>query len=240
MYGQLVNRFLITMNNKENNQESHFNEFAYDWWNTKGHYKLLHKINPIRVKYIQEKCDLKGKKVIDIGCGGGLLTEELFKQGAIVTGIDSSNDSINIAKQHAKENNFDIEYINESIFESSDLHSYDYVICFEMIEHVNEPNKLIKKISEISAKKSALFLSTINRNLKSFILAKIMAEYVLNYVPKGTHQYEKFITPYELTKMIKENEYKLNSIDGLSFNPIDESFSLTNNTDINYFLYAER
>mgnify|MGYP001464283771 FL=1 len=228
------------MNKKELNQESHFDEFAYDWWNKSGHYKLLHRLNPIRLKYILSRCNLNGKKVLDIGCGGGILSEELCKHGAKVTGIDSSSKSISIAKQHAKQNNYDIKYINKSIFEITDLDIYDFVICFEMIEHISEPNDLIKKIKEHSSKKSGLFLSTINRNLKSFVLAKIMAEYILNYVPKGTHQYAKFITPYELTKMLEKNSYKLNDISGLNFNPLDESFHLSSNTDINYFLYAEK
>jgi 2-polyprenyl-6-hydroxyphenyl methylase/3-demethylubiquinone-9 3-methyltransferase len=228
------------MNKKELNQESHFDEFAYDWWNKSGHYKLLHRLNPIRLKYILSRCNLNGKKVLDIGCGGGILSEELCKHGAKVTGIDSSSKSISIAEQHAKQNNYDIKYINKSIFEITDLDIYDFVICFEMIEHISEPNDLIKKIKEHSSKKSGLFLSTINRNLKSFVLAKIMAEYILNYVPKGTHQYAKFITPYELTKMLEKNSYKLNDISGLNFNPLDESFHLSSNTDINYFLYAEK
>ena len=228
------------MNKKELNQESHFDEFAYDWWNKSGYYKLLHRLNPIRLKYILSRCNLNGKKVLDIGCGGGILSEELCKHGAKVTGIDSSSKSISIAKQHAEQNNYDIKYINKSIFEITDLGIYDFIICFEMIEHINKPNDLIKKIKKHSSKSSGLFLSTINRNLKSFMLAKIMAEYVLNYVPKGTHQYAKFITPYELTKMLENNNYKLNDISGLNFNPIDESFHLSNNTDINYFLYAEK
>ena len=228
------------MDKKELNQESHFDEFAYDWWNKSGHYKLLHRLNPIRLQYILSKCNLNKKKVLDIGCGGGILAEELCKQGAKVTGIDSSSKSISIAKQHAEQNNYDIKYINKSIFEITDLGIYDFIICFEMIEHINEPNDLIKKIKELSSKKSGLFLSTINRNLKSFMLAKIMAEYVLNYVPKGTHQYAKFITPYELTKMLENNNYKLNDISGLNFNPLDESFHLSSDTDINYFLYAEK
>ena len=228
------------MDKKELNQESHFDEFAYDWWNKSGHYKLLHRLNPIRLEYILSKCSLNKKNVLDIGCGGGILSEELCKQGAKVTGIDSSSKSISIAKQHAEQNNYDIKYINKSIFEITDLGTYDFIICFEMIEHINEPNDLIKKIKELSSKKSGLFLSTINRNLKSFMLAKIMAEYVLNYVPKGTHQYAKFITPYELTKMLENNNYKLNDISGLNFNPLDESFHLSSNTDINYFLYAEK
>ena len=228
------------MDKKELNQESHFDEFAYDWCNKSGHYKLLHRLNPIRLQYILSKCNLNKKKVLDIGCGGGILAEELCKQGAKVTGIDSSSKSISIDKQHAEQNNYDIKYINKSIFEITDLDVYDFIICFEMIEHINEPNDLIKKIKEHSSKKSGLFLSTINRNLKSFILAKIMAEYVLNYVPKGTHQYAKFITPYELTKMLENNNYKLNDISGLNFNPLDEAFHLSSNTDINYFLYAEK
>ena len=228
------------MDKKELNQESHFDEFAYDWWNKSGHYKLLHRLNPIRLEYILSRCSLDKKNVLDIGCGGGILSEELCKQGAKVTGIDSSSKSISIAKQHAEQNNYDIKYINKSIFEITDLGSYDFIICFEMIEHINEPNDLIKKIKELSSKKSGLFLSTINRNLKSFMLAKIMAEYVLNYVPKGTHQYAKFITPYELTKMLENNNYKLNDISGLNFNPLDESSQLSSDTDINYFLYAEK
>ena len=228
------------MDKKELNQESHFDEFAYDWWNKSGHYKLLHRLNPIRLEYILSRCSLDKKNVLDIGCGGGILSEELYKQGAKVTGIDSSSKSISIAKQHAEQNNYDIKYINNSIFEITDLDIYDFVICFEMIEHINEPNDLLKKIKEHSSKKSGLFLSTINRNLKSFMLAKIMAEYVLNYVPKGTHQYAKFITPYELTKMLENNNYKLNDISGLNFNPLDESFQLSSDTDINYFLYAEK
>ena len=228
------------MNNKESNQESHFDEFAYDWWNKTGHYKLLHRLNPVRLEYILSKCNINGKKVLDIGCGGGILSEQLHKQGAKVTGIDSSSKSITIAKQHAEEQNYNIKYINKSIFDVSDLDSFDFIVCFEMIEHIDKPNELIKKISEISTKKSGLFLSTINRNLKSFVLAKIMAEYVLNYVPRGTHQYAKFITPYELTKMLENNNYNSNDISGLNFNPIDESFILSSNTDINYFLYAKK
>ena len=224
----------------DKNQEIHFDNYAYDWWNKAGYYKLLHKLNPIRLEYIQSKYELKGKKILDIGCGGGLLSEELHKKGAIVTGIDSSAKSIKIAQQHANEQNFNITYINESVFDSSFEKEFDCVVCFEMIEHIDMPNELIKKILEISKKDANLFLSTINRSLKSFIFAKLIAEYILKYVPKGTHQYSKFITPYELANMTEKNQYTLNSIDGLTFNPIDESFFLSKNIDINYFLHAER
>ena len=180
------------------------------------------------------------KKILDIGCGGGILSEELSKMGAKVTGIDSSKKSINIAQKHAKEQDLDIEYINGSILDISNLGNYDCIICLEMIEHIHEPKKLIEKIKSVSQKKSHLFMSTINRNLKSFIFAKIFAEYVLNVVPKGTHQYAKFITPYELNNMLEQDNFTINSIDGVLFNPINESFALGNDTKVNYFLHAEK
>ena len=228
------------MIHKNQNQESHFDEYAYDWWNKSGHYKLLHKLNPIRLEYILSKCNLNGKNILDIGCGGGLLAEELCKNGANVTGIDSSKKSISIAAQHAKEKNLTIEYKNKSIFDLEETKCFDYVICFEMIEHVNNPDMLINKINKITKNESMIFLSTINRNLKSFILAKIVAEYILNYVPKGTHQYGKFITPYELTSLLEKHNFKVENIDGLNFNPIEESFSISTNTYINYFINAKK
>ena len=200
------------MTNSNNNQEELFDEYAYDWWNKTGNYKLLHKLNPLRLKYITSRLDIKNKKILDIGCGGGILSEELSKMGAIVTGIDSSKKSIMFCS----------------------------VICFEMIEHIHKPNKLIEKIGTITQKKSHLFMSTINRNLKSFIFAKIFAEYILKIVPRGTHQYAKFITPYELNGMLEQHDFNVSSIDGILFNPINESFTLDNDTNVNYFLHAEK
>jgi 2-polyprenyl-6-hydroxyphenyl methylase/3-demethylubiquinone-9 3-methyltransferase len=139
-----------------------------------------------------------------------------------------------------KRKNLAIEYKNKSIFDLEETKCFDYVICFEMIEHINYPDMLIDKINKITKNQSMIFLSTINRNLKSFILAKIVAEYVLNYVPKGTHQYGKFITPYELTSLLEGYNFKVENIDGLSFNPLEESFSITKNTNINYFINAKK
>ena len=228
------------MTRSNNNQESLFDEYAYDWWNKTGYHKLLHKLNPLRLEYITSRLEIKDKKILDIGCGGGILSEELSKMGAKVTGIDSSKKSIDIAKKHAKEKNLNIEYINGSILDISNLGKYDCIICFEMIEHINEPKRLIEKIHSVSQKKSHLFMSTINRNLKSFIFAKIFAEYILEVVPRGTHQYSKFITPYELSMILEQNKFNITSIDGILFNPINESFALDKNTDVNYFLYAEK
>ena len=228
------------MTKSNNNQEGLFDEYAYDWWNKSGNYKLLHKLNPLRLDYILSRLEIKNKRILDIGCGGGILSEELSKMGAKVTGIDSSKKSISIAKKHAKEQDLQIEYINGSILDVSSLGNYDCVICFEMIEHIDEPKKLIEKIGTITQRKSHLFMSTINRNLKSFIFAKIFAEYILNIVPRGTHQYAKFITPYELNGMLEQHDFNVSSIDGILFNPINESFTLNNDTNVNYFLHAEK
>ena len=228
------------MNRQDNNQESHFDEYAFDWWNKTGNYKLLHNLNPLRLDYVSSRFELRSKKILDIGCGGGIFSEELSRYGAKVTGIDSSKKSVNIAKQHAKENNLDIEYRNGSVLDMKDLQKYDCIVCFEMIEHINEPIRLIEKIDSMSSKGTHLFMSTINRNLKSFIFAKIMAEYVFKIVPLGTHQYSKFVTPYELDTLLGTKGFELKSIDGISFNPISESFSISKNPDINYFIHAQK
>ena len=240
MYGRSERECIYQMNMKNENQEQLFDSYAYDWWNKSGNYKLLHKLNPLRLQYVSSRFDLKDKKVLDIGCGGGIFTEELFKQGAVVTGIDSSKKSIKIARQHAKEKKYDIEYINASILETTDLDSFDCIISFEMIEHIEKPNKLMEIINKISHKDTHLFMSTINRNLKSFVFTKIMAEYVLNIIPRGTHQYSKFVTPYELDIMMKKNKFNIKSIDGILFNPLRQSFAFSRDTDMNYFVHAKR
>jgi len=238
MYGRMVKKYMEKI--KKNNQEEHFDQYAYDWWNKTGHYKILHKLNPLRLEYITSRCEVKDKKILDIGCGGGLLAEELCKKGASVTGLDSSEKSIKIAKKHAEENKLDINYIHGSILSLEDVQSYDCIVCFEMIEHMNHPSKIVDKIFDISKEKADIFFSTINRNLKSFIFAKIFAEYVLGIVPKGTHQYAKFISPYELSTMLEKKSIKTKKIDGIFFNPLNESFKLSSDIDINYFLYAEK
>tara|TARA_B100000035_G_scaffold252545_1_gene221830 strand:- start:3992 stop:4714 length:723 start_codon:yes stop_codon:yes gene_type:complete len=240
MYGRLERDYIPQMNMINENQEQLFDSYAYDWWNKSGNYKLLHKLNPLRLQYVSSRFELKNKKVLDIGCGGGIFTEELFKQGAIVTGIDSSKKSIKIAKQHAKEKKYDIQYINASILETTELDSFDCIISFEMIEHIARPNELMKTIHNISHKKTHLFMSTINRNLKSFVFAKVMAEYIMNIVPKGTHQYSKFVTPYELNVMMTKNDFNIKSVDGISFNPLSQSFKFSRDTDMNYFVHAKR
>ncbi len=219
-----------------------FDKHAYEWWNKRGPYKLLHNLTPIRLKYIQDQIDVTNKRILDIGCGGGLLSEALHNAGAIVYGIDASKKTIEIAKNHAKERDLNITYINESFndFIESNDQKFDHVVCFEMIEHVDDQNQLIHHIGPLLNKKSKVFFSTINRNLISFIFAKVIAEYVLKIVPKNTHTYDKFVRPSELNKMLQKNNFKTENITGLKFNPLSQTFSLSEFNKINYFLTASK
>ena len=219
-----------------------FDNHAYEWWNKRGPYKLLHSLTPIRLKYIQDQIDVSNKKILDIGCGGGLLTEALHDAGAIVCGVDASEKTIQVAKNHANERDLNITYVCKSItdFAKSNDQKFDYIVCFEMIEHVDDQSQLINDIKSLMNKKSKVFFSTINRNLISFIFAKVIAEYVLNMVPKNTHTYDKFIRPSELNRILEKSNFKTEDITGISFNPINQSFTLSDFNKINYFLTASK
>tara|TARA_B100001564_G_C20609849_1_gene657052 strand:- start:217 stop:909 length:693 start_codon:yes stop_codon:yes gene_type:complete len=228
--------------NIDNKEIKNFDSVAHEWWNKRGPYKLIHNLLPIRLKYIQSQLDLNKLNILDIGCGGGILAEALVEKGAKVTGLDASKKTIEIAKNHAKEKKLKINYLNLSLDEylKNSKTKFDAVICFELIEHVPDQIKLIQDISSICNKNAKLFLSTINRNIISFALAKIMAEYILKIVPEGTHQYKKFIKPSELMKMLEKSDFKINDIKGVKLNPIDYSFSLSSITKINYFMTATK
>tara|TARA_B100000212_G_C27219002_1_gene466397 strand:- start:50 stop:742 length:693 start_codon:yes stop_codon:yes gene_type:complete len=219
-----------------------FDNHAYEWWNKRGPYKLLHNLTPIRLKYIQDQIDVSNKKILDIGCGGGLLSEALHDAGAIVCGVDASKKTIQVAKNHAKERDLNITYVCKSItdFAKSNGQKFDYIVCFEMIEHVDDQSQLINDIKSLMNKKSKVFFSTINRNLISFIFAKVIAEYVLNMVPKNTHTYDKFIRPSELNRILEKSNFKTEDITGINFNPINQSFTLSDFNKINYFLTASK
>ena len=226
-----------------NKQEiENFDKYAHEWWNKIGPYKLLHNLTPIRLDYITNQINVKKKKILDIGCGGGLLSEALSYKGAIVDGIDASADTILIAKNHAKEKNIDIKYYDtyfSDYVESTDK-IYDHVVCFEMIEHVDDQKDLIDSINKITKPGSKVFFSTINRNLKSFVFAKLLAEYVFNLVPKNTHTYEKFLKPSELNNILEDQNFSTIDVTGISFNPLNQKFNIPSSTDINYFLTAEK
>tara|TARA_B100000029_G_scaffold478479_1_gene524620 strand:+ start:11074 stop:11763 length:690 start_codon:yes stop_codon:yes gene_type:complete len=225
--------------NIDKKEIENFDNNAFEWWNKKGPYRVLHKLNPLRVKYISDRCSIKGSKILDIGCGGGLLAEELAKKGAIVTAIDASKKTIDIAKKHAKENNLKINYKCASVDDLQEKQKYDCIVCFELIEHVPNPEKLLKKIIILSKKNSNIFLSTINRNIKSFIVSKVIAEYMLNIIPKGTHQYKKFLKPSEIHNMLDQFNCEVKEINGMIFDPLILDFRISSFTGINYFIHAK-
>ncbi|MBT3548503.1 MAG: bifunctional 2-polyprenyl-6-hydroxyphenol methylase/3-demethylubiquinol 3-O-methyltransferase UbiG [Gammaproteobacteria bacterium] len=228
--------------NIDKKEIDNFDIYAHEWWNKRGPYKLIHNLTPIRVDYIQNTINIKGLRILDIGCGGGLLAEELSKKGAKITGLDASEKTINIAKQHAKESNLNIEYICSTLesYIEKNKKKFDVVICFELIEHVPDQEKLIHSISEVTKKNSTLFFSTINRNIVSFAFAKVIAEYFLKIVPQGTHQYEKFIKPSELALLLELAGFKIDDVSGVKLNPIDHTFSLSSMTKINYFMTSTK
>lgn len=228
--------------NIDEKEINNFDSFAHQWWNKRGPYKLIHNLTPLRLDYIQKHLDIKNSNILDIGCGGGILAEELTDKGANVTGLDASKKTIKIANDHAKEKGFNINYLNTSLEEhiKKNNQKYDGIVCFELIEHVPDQLKLIQDISSICKKGTRVFLSTINRNIISFALAKIMAEYILNIVPEGTHQYKKFIKPSELAKMLEMADLNIDNIKGVKLNPFDYSFTYSSITKINYFMTATK
>ena len=214
------------------------------WWNIKGNYKILHKINPLRLQFILNNFDkpITKKNVLDIGCGGGLISELLAKTNAQVTGIDENIYNIKQAKEHAKINSLKITYKNQSLdlFFKKNKKKFDLILCLEVLEHVDNVEKTIEKISKLMNPDGTLILSTINRNLKSLIFAKIFGEYVLNWIPIGTHQFEKFLKPKEIAELLKSKKIKIKKIKGMEFNPISNKWLLSDNTNINYFIVGKK
>ena len=192
-----------------------FDDLAKSWWDPQGDFKSLHQINPLRINFIKERTTLAGKQVLDIGCGGGLLAEVLSDLGAIVTAIDASEKTINVAKAHAKKVGSNVNYIKASLEEFSKIEpkaKFDVITCLEMLEHVPDPLQILKKCSDLLNQDGDLFLSTINRNPRSYLFAIIGAEYLLNLLPKGTHDYSKFIKPSELSKWLNKSNLNIKSL----------------------------
>ena len=214
------------------------------WWNIKGNYKILHKINPLRLEFILNNFDksIRKRNILDIGCGGGLISELLAKKNANVTGIDENIYNIKQAKDHAKMGSIKIDYKNQSLdtFYKKNKKKYDLILCLEVLEHVDDVKKTLDKISELMKPGATLILSTINRNLKSLLFAKIFGEYVLNWIPVGTHQFEKFLKPEEIVDFLKLKKIEIKNIKGMEFNPISNNWLLTDNTNINYFIVGKK
>ena len=219
-----------------------FDDISYSWWDPEGPFKPLHMLNPVRTDFIKNRIDLKDKTLIDVGCGGGLLCENLAEHSKEVKGIDMSNEAIEIAKTHQTLKNLKIDYEEialEGLLKKSKK-KYDVLTCMELVEHVPDPEKLIKDCVKITNRKADLFFSTLNRNLISYIIAIIGAEYILSILPKGTHKYEKFIKPSEFSKILRSNDLIVEDIKGISFNLLTNKFFESNNTDINYIIHCKK
>ncbi|MAN20641.1 MAG: bifunctional 3-demethylubiquinol 3-O-methyltransferase/2-polyprenyl-6-hydroxyphenol methylase [Gammaproteobacteria bacterium] len=219
-----------------------FDDISYSWWDPEGPFKPLHMLNPVRTDFIKNRIDLKDKTLIDVGCGGGLLCENLAEHSKEVKGIDMSNEAIEIAKTHQTLKNLKIDYEEialEALLKKSKK-KYDVLTCMELVEHVPDPEKLIKDCFKITNRKADLFFSTLNRNIISYIIAIIGAEYILSILPKGTHKYEKFIKPSEFSKILRSNDLIVEDIKGISFNLLSNKFFESNNTDINYIIHCKK
>lgn len=227
-------------NNVDLEEIEKFNLLAHKWWDPTSEFKPLHDINPLRVDFIQSSVDIKGKSILDVGCGGGILSESLAKEGAFVTGIDRGEKVLQIAKLHAKESGIKIDYQHTNIedFHKGTKEKFDVITCLEMLEHVPDPNSIVNVCSMLLKPGGKVFFSTINRNLKAFLFAIVGAEYILNLLPKGTHEYKKFIKPSQLHAWSKANSLSFNSIVGMTYNPITQKYKLSKDTSVNYIVEA--
>ena len=222
-----------------------FSKIAAEWWSPNGKFKPLHKFNPIRIKYLKENIiehfklkqtnsPLKGLNILDIGCGGGLLSEPITRLGAKVTAIDASKKNIQVAKFHAKKNNLKINYLCSSPEKLNLNKKFDVVLNMEIVEHVEDLNFFIKKSSNLLKKNGLMFIATLNKTFKSYMFAIIGAEYILRWLPIGTHDWEKFVKPDHLINLAINSNLKLKKLSGMKFNPIIDKWSLSNDKSVNY------
>jgi 2-polyprenyl-6-hydroxyphenyl methylase/3-demethylubiquinone-9 3-methyltransferase len=229
-----------------------FDAMAADWWDPKGKCRPLHALNPTRLQFIVDRCSLLQKSILDIGCGGGILSESMQKRGAYVTGIDATLSVLEVAKLHAIESNLyktatttdthTLNYIHTTAEEYATIHpnSFDVVTCMEILEHVPDPLSLIKAAATLVKPGGHLFFSTLNRTPKSYLFAVLGAEYLLKLLPRGTHQYEKFIRPSELEQWLRQAGLRLKELAGLQYNPLTHKTYLNNDVSINYLAHVEK
>ena len=226
--------------NVDSREIAKFEEMARRWWDKNSEFKPLHEINPLRLSYIRDRAELSGKRVLDVGCGGGILSESMAMVGALVTGIDMGEAPLQVAKLHQHESGLTIDYRQTTIEElvNSDSEKFDVITCLEMIEHVPDPGSIIGSCKKLLKPGGNLFLSTINRNPKSYLFAVIGAEYVLNMLPRGTHDYAKFLKPSEVTAWLREHDLSLKDITGMTYNPLTNIYRLSSDVDVNYLVHA--
>ena len=219
-----------------------FDSMAARWWDTEGDFKPLHDINPLRLEWIRQYVDLDGARALDIGCGGGILTESMATAGATVTGIDMAEGPLSVARLHLYESGARVDYRQTTAEALADTEAgeYDVVTCLEMLEHVPDPSAVIRSCHALVRPGGHVFFSTINRNPKSFMFAIVGAEYILRLLPRGTHEYDKFIRPSELEAWARQAGLGLRASIGMHYNPFTQDYSLGSNLDVNYLMYFQR
>ncbi|HZX28219.1 MAG TPA: bifunctional 2-polyprenyl-6-hydroxyphenol methylase/3-demethylubiquinol 3-O-methyltransferase UbiG [Telluria sp.] len=219
-----------------------FSELAHRWWDPTSEFRPLHEINPLRLEWINARAPLAGKDVIDIGCGGGILAESMARKGARVTGIDLSEKALKVADLHALEAEVEVRYqrIAAEDMAAAEPGKYDVVTCMEMLEHVPDPSSIVRAAATLVKPGGHVFFSTLNRNPKSYLFAVIGAEYLLRMLPRGTHDYTKFIAPAELSQFIRNAGLQIDGFKGLSYNPLTKMYSLNQDTDVNYMVACTR
>jgi 2-polyprenyl-6-hydroxyphenyl methylase / 3-demethylubiquinone-9 3-methyltransferase len=217
-----------------------FSQLAHRWWDPNSEFKPLHDINPLRLEYIDRIAGLSGKSVLDVGCGGGILSESMAARGAIVTGIDLGEKPLRVAQLHLLESGLPVEYrkIAAEALAAELPHHYDVVTCMEMLEHVPDPAAIVEACARLLKPGGTCFFSTINRNPKAYLYAVVGAEYVLGLLPKGTHEYTRFITPAELSGFCRSSAMDVGGITGMAYNPVTRTYTLSHDASVNYILCA--
>ncbi len=231
-----------TSDNIDNAEIAKFEELAFRWWDPNSEFKPLHDINPLRVDFMRQRADISGKSLLDVGCGGGLLAESMAQLGAEVTGIDMGEAPLSVAKLHLKESGHQVDYQRATAEDFAARHGghYDIVTCLEMLEHVPNPASTVRACAELVRPGGTLFFSTINRNPKAWLFAIVGAEYVLNLLPKGTHDYSKLVKPSELDSWSREAGLSVREMIGMHYNPITKRYWLAPGLDVNYIVHAEK
>ncbi len=219
-----------------------FSKPVDEWWDLNGEFRTLHRLNPIRVDYIQSHSPVRAKKVLDVGCGGGILAESLAREGAQVTGIDASAEAIRAAEEHRRQSDLKVKYVCVATerFATENVNEYDVITCMELLEHVPDPESLIQACAQMLKKDGHLYFSTLNRTPKSWALGIVAAEYVLNLIPRGTHRYGNFIRPSELFGCCEKAGLRMQDITGLHYSPLSGSFRLGPGVAVNYFVRCQR
>ena len=232
------------MSNVDFEEINKFAALASRWWDKNSEFKPLHDINPLRLNYIKERCDntLAGKKILDVGCGGGILSEAMAIEGAIVSGIDMAEAGLEVAKLHLLESGLEVDYQKISVEELAKTHAgqFDVVTCLEMLEHVPDPSSIIKACETLVKPGGQVFLSTINRNTKSYLFAIIGAEYVLKLLPKGTHDWDKFIQPSEMDEDARKAGLTLKNMIGMTYNPFTKIYKLEDDVSVNFLCHYSK